>query len=117
MPTKQERQGRAMFNKNNTLGNRLTLSRCVLFVRRYIKEQNGIAGTLPFELSHLQNLRSLLLEEGILTGTIPTELGEVGTLEYAVVVVVEDRCCHWGMCIFSRHLSLPISTGCRKMTN
>jgi hypothetical protein len=36
----------------------------------------------------LQNLESLLLEEGILTGTIPSQLGEVGTLEYVVVVVV-----------------------------
>jgi hypothetical protein len=53
-----------------------------------IKEQNGVAGTLPFELSRLQNLQSLLLEEGILTGTIPTELGDVGTLEYVVSVAV-----------------------------
>jgi hypothetical protein len=45
-------------------------------------EQNGVAGTLPFELSRLQNLRALLLEEGILTGTLPSQLGEVRTLEY-----------------------------------
>jgi hypothetical protein len=44
-------------------------------------EQNGIAGTLPFEMNRLQSLRFLLLEEGILTGPIPSELGDIRTLE------------------------------------
>jgi len=43
-------------------------------------ENNGLAGTLPFELQELTDLRFLIAEEGRTTGSIPSEYGTLSNL-------------------------------------
>lgn len=43
---------------------------------------NNLNGSLPAELGHLSDLKSLDLEENALTGTIPIELGNLTKLEF-----------------------------------
>merc|ERR1712187_1056402 len=53
-----------------------------LFTDSLSLENNGITGTLPTELGNLNSLLELTLYNNAITGTLPTELGNLNELEY-----------------------------------
>jgi hypothetical protein len=47
----------------------------------YISERNGLSGTLVSELKELSSLQFLVLEDGVISGSIPSEIGLNAMLE------------------------------------